>query len=161
METEVRGLYYSVAHFIVGHPKCGRLHGHSYGVTARVRGKQSGQYRFVGGLDFQVLKDALNKIIDTLDHRVLVPVGLESDTVTEMTDGVMGRVAEVVTGAGKMYVFPVEDIAMVAVTSTTAEDMVQWIAEGLAHKLGVKHVDVEIRLDEGPGQSATATVSVA
>jgi len=110
-------------------------------------------YRFVGGLDFQLLKDALKEITDILDHKVLVPVG-PHNLLEVKTDDESETVNVFDPASKKFYVFPKEDTALVAVETTTAEDMAQWIASGLVHRLKIQHVEIEVRLDEGPRQSA-------
>jgi len=55
------------AHFIPGHPKCGRLHGHTYSVTIEIDGPTSPSHpKFI--IDFAVLK----KLVHQLDHRLMV-----------------------------------------------------------------------------------------
>lgn len=59
--------HFAAAHFLRDyHGKCENLHGHNYKVFAHVEGKELDE----GGmlLDFSVLKAALKKVIDTLDH---------------------------------------------------------------------------------------------
>lgn len=154
MELIVRNKVYSVAHFIVGHPKCGRLHGHSYSVTVTIQGRPYGEYGFVGGLDFQDLKNALDEIIGVLDHRVLVPgKGGKECGVEPTSTGVH------VYAGKKTYVFPEEDVCVVPTESTTAEDMADYIRRELVRRL-IDPINeegqiqyVKVQLDEGPNQS--------
>src|SRR5262245_2309768 len=62
---------FSSAHFITyGDDVCEPLHGHNYRVTAEVHG-ELGDNQYV--VDFIAVRDALQAIIDALDHRVLLP----------------------------------------------------------------------------------------
>lgn len=61
---------FAAAHFLSHyHGKCERLHGHNYRVLAHARGESLGE----GGmlLDFSVLKKALRRVCEELDHRNL------------------------------------------------------------------------------------------
>jgi queuosine biosynthesis protein QueD len=60
---------FSAAHYIPGHPKCGRLHGHNYKVELHVEFNKLNEMGFV--LDFGDLKSALNEILKRLDHTLL------------------------------------------------------------------------------------------
>src|SRR6267143_4589137 len=59
---------FSAAHVIAGHPKCGRLHGHTYAVHVIVHG-DLGPDEMV--FDFGVVKRALRELADELDHKLL------------------------------------------------------------------------------------------
>lgn len=64
-----REYWFSAAHRIEGHPKCGRLHGHNYKVVVVL-----GADRLADGmvLDYGILDSIVKPIIETLDHRYLV-----------------------------------------------------------------------------------------
>src|SRR5262245_8051601 len=64
-------LVFSAAHFITYNGDvCEPLHGHNYHVTAEVHGPL-GENEYV--VDFIAVRDALQRIVDSLDHRVLLP----------------------------------------------------------------------------------------
>lgn len=56
--------HFDSMHLLPGHPKCGVPHGHTYRVEVEVTGEA------VDGMviDFALLKQALNEILDGLDH---------------------------------------------------------------------------------------------
>ncbi len=56
--------YIDCAHFLPGHPKCGRLHGHTYQVELVVEG----QVREGMLIDFKDLKQALREVLGEYDH---------------------------------------------------------------------------------------------
>ena len=61
---------FSSAHIIPEYEKCGRLHGHTYAVHVKIGGKLDSKGII---MDFSLLKDALKKIVNELDHRILIP----------------------------------------------------------------------------------------
>jgi len=57
---------FAAAHIIAGHPRCGRMHGHNYVLTANVYG-QSDEW-----LDFEDIKRKVDQFIDEkYDHHDL------------------------------------------------------------------------------------------
>lgn len=61
---------FEAAHYIKNYPgKCARLHGHNWVVEAIVRGDTLNELGIL--IDFKVLKDALNKVLDEFDHQYL------------------------------------------------------------------------------------------
>src|SRR5215210_4253675 len=65
-------LVFASAHFITfrGH-QCETLHGHNYRVGVAVEGAVEPETLFV--LDFSVLKQITRKLVDEIDHKVLLP----------------------------------------------------------------------------------------
>src|SRR5918997_1161893 len=65
-------LVFASAHFITfkGH-QCETLHGHNYRVGVAVEGTLDSETLFV--LDFSVLKQITRKLVDEIDHKVLLP----------------------------------------------------------------------------------------
>ena len=56
--------YVDCAHFLPGHPKCGRLHGHTYKVEVTIEGQpKDGMI-----IDFADLKQALRDVLTQYDH---------------------------------------------------------------------------------------------
>lgn len=61
---------FEAAHYIKNYPgKCARLHGHNWIVEAIVRGDTLNELGIL--IDFKVLKDALNNVLDEFDHQYL------------------------------------------------------------------------------------------
>ncbi|MGB9561247.1 MAG: 6-carboxytetrahydropterin synthase QueD [bacterium] len=66
---KVRGEF-SAAHRIVGYPgKCGSIHGHRWEVIVEVKVDRLNKIGM--GMDFSILKEKLQNIINSLDHRYL------------------------------------------------------------------------------------------
>lgn len=65
-----REYWFSAAHRIEGHPKCGRLHGHNYKVEVQVTMDRLDKQGMV--LDFGDLDRVVKPIVDELDHRYMI-----------------------------------------------------------------------------------------
>jgi len=144
------GIRFSACHFIPRHEKCSRLHGHSYIVRLRLEG-DIGEEGMI--MDFVVLKKELKIMIDEMDHKVLLPALSDTVKITKTEDSV-----EVVS-CGKRYVFPIEDIKMLDVHTTTAEEMSEMMTERMAKQVNIpKNVkSISVGLDEERGQTAWYT----
>ncbi|MCD6411585.1 MAG: 6-carboxytetrahydropterin synthase, partial [Thermoplasmata archaeon] len=62
------GIKFSAAHIIPEYEKCGRLHGHSYAIHAKVYGNPNEKGII---MDFIHLKNNLKEIAEELDHKIL------------------------------------------------------------------------------------------
>ena len=144
------GLRFSACHFIPRHEKCSRLHGHSYIVRLRMEG-DIGEEGMI--MDFVILKRALKKIIDEVDHRTLLPARSK-----EVKIDVEGDSVEVVSGC-KRYVFPKEDVALLDVPTTTAEEMCKMMTLRMKSEIDFPPNvrSISIGLDEERGQTAWYT----
>lgn len=152
MRIEISGweakIRFSAAHVIAGHPKCGRLHGHSYAVHVVLHG-DLGDDDMV--FDFGVAKRTLRKLADRLDHRFLAPAASVRPA---------GRGAVEVVAGPKTYRVPRTDVAAIDVEATSAERLAQFFARGLADKARFPAAihEIEVGVDEGPGQGAWVRV---
>lgn len=64
-----REFRFEAAHFLPGHPKCGRMHGHSYRLVVAVEGPV-GENGMV--MDFSELEDLVREaVLDKVDHKPL------------------------------------------------------------------------------------------
>ncbi len=144
------GLRFSACHFIPRHEKCSRLHGHSYIVRLRMEG-DIGEEGMI--MDFVILKRTLKKIIDEVDHRTLLPAKSK-----EVKIDVEGDSVEVVSGC-KRYVFPKEDVALLDVPTTTAEEMCKMMTLRMKSEIDFPPNvrSISIGLDEERGQTAWYT----
>jgi 6-pyruvoyltetrahydropterin/6-carboxytetrahydropterin synthase len=59
---------FSAAHFIPFHPKCGKMHGHTYKVTVEITGCQNKDGMVI---DFSILNEKVNRTISPMDHVAL------------------------------------------------------------------------------------------
>lgn len=138
-------LIFSAVHLIPQYQKCGRLHGHTYAVHTRIYGKKSRDGIL---MDFTDLKNALKNVIEELDHRVLIPKENKHITID-------GNKVKMLSNS-KEYVFPLEDCILLPLSSTTAENIAEYILDRVTKQVGFpSNVEaIEIRVDEGPGQGA-------
>ncbi len=139
---------FSAAHFITyGDDVCEPLHGHNYRVEVEVQGPLE-QNQYV--VDFILLRDRVQEIVDALDHKVLLPTG--HPTISVATEG-----AEVVARhGGRRWVFPAEECVLLPVENTTAERLAWYIGGRLRELLPVAPVAaierMRVGVDECDGQ---------
>jgi 6-pyruvoyltetrahydropterin/6-carboxytetrahydropterin synthase len=138
---------FSAAHVIPEYEKCGRLHGHSYAVHARLHGSQDEKGIII---DFSIAKQILREIIEQLDHKVIIPN--KSTVVKTKTSNQSIELQSL----GKTYVFPKSDCVLVPISSSSAEHLAEYVLHSFIKKLGKNHMltKVEIGIDEGYGQGA-------
>ncbi len=144
------GIRFSACHFIPRHEKCSRLHGHSYIVRLRLEGDIGAEGMI---MDFVVLKKALKAMIDELDHKTLLPTE-SKDVKLDVTDTSVEAVS-----CGKRYVFPREDVVLLEIPNTTAEEMSKLMAKRIVSEIEFPDNvrSVSIGLDEERGQTAWYT----
>lgn len=153
IDGEYLGLRFSACHFIPRHDKCSRLHGHSYVVRLKLVG-EIGENGML--MDFVVLKKELRQMIALLDHTTLLPSDSE-DVLIELTDTSVEAVA-----CGKRYVFPAEDVVILDLPNTTAEEMSKLMVHKMINDVAFPENvrSVSIGLDEERGQTAWYTVEL-
>jgi 6-pyruvoyltetrahydropterin/6-carboxytetrahydropterin synthase len=150
MHLEINGwdtdIKFSACHFIPGHDKCSRLHGHIYAIHAKVTGEQDERGML---LDFITIKNALRGVAEELDHRVLIP-GDSKEIDLEIGDDIKVRAGE------KQYMFPLDDVVVMDIRLATAEELAGFILNRLLNSIEIpENVNgIEIGVDEGRGQGA-------
>ncbi len=150
-------LVFSAAHFITFHGNiCERLHGHNWRTAVELTGPlDENQYVF----DFIALRDALQKIVDGLDHRVLLPTKHDRIVVTESDTEVEARFED------RRWVFPREDCILLPIENTTAERIAQWIGcqlrEDLRRQENVQIESIRIEVEENFGQWAVCELPMS
>ncbi len=151
-------LVFSSAHFITfrGH-QCETLHGHNYRVGVSVEGSVDAECLFV--VDFSILKKVVRKLVDEIDHKVLLPVKNPKLAFRDV-----GRHRQVDYFGEHTYTFPQVDCAMVPIENTTAEMLAQYFAHLLRDELKVLGISnltlIEMEVEESFGQSATYRLSL-
>lgn len=134
------------AHFIPGHPKCGRLHGHTYGIVIEIEGPIPPEHPFYL-IDYGKIKG----IVDMLDHVLLLPEQHAAIKLTtlgwENADKSMHFIkaqwpdGEVTLRRNAAFVLPLPE--------TSTECLVEWLAhvfhEGIKNDRGIDaYVYVEL-----------------
>ena len=146
-------LVFASAHFITfkGH-QCETLHGHNYLVGVAVEGAVEAETLFV--LDFSVLKQITRKLVDRIDHKVLLPTLNPKLAFREDGD----RIAVDYFGQ-PTYVFPKRDCALLPIPNSTAEMLAQYLGSQVREELvagGYTHLtSLDLEVEENYGQSAT------
>lgn len=138
---------FSAAHIIPEYEKCGRLHGHTYAVHAKIYGKPDDKGIII---DFSVLKETLKNIVKKLDHRILIPEKNSFTKVEKENNEIQ------ITSLGKKYEFPLEDCLLLPLKSTSAENLSKYILERIVDNFtSFERIEtIEIGVDEGFGQGA-------
>jgi 6-pyruvoyltetrahydropterin/6-carboxytetrahydropterin synthase len=144
------GITFSSCHFIPRHEKCSRLHGHSYSVRLRLEGEpdENGMV-----MDFVIIKKKLRSMVAEMDHKVLLPAASKIVKIEKKGGSVE------VTSCDKRYVFPVEDVLLLDISTTTAEEMAKMMAEKILGDIDFPKTikSVAVGLDEERGQTAWYT----
>jgi 6-pyruvoyltetrahydropterin/6-carboxytetrahydropterin synthase len=141
-------LRFSACHFIPNHPKCGRLHGHTYAMSVKIVGAQVNDFV----MDFEDLKRCGREICEALDHKTLIA---SQDADIQIEETKTGDIVVIVAKSGKRYSFPKEDVAILPVDSVSAEDLCAHLLNELCNNLDLRTItEVSVRLDEGLGQGA-------
>ncbi len=170
MILELNGIYanlrFSSAHIVFGHDSCGAIHGHSYYVDLKVCGEPTGEFGFV--CDFKLLKNAVKEICNELDHKLLVPLNHPNlkyninDNNNNNNNNKNNKTVNftyINNNKIKEYKLPLEDVVLLNLKSTTAEDLSIYFAEKIKNKLeksnNIGNINyIEVTVNEGIGQGA-------
>lgn len=133
-ETKVK---FSACHFLKDHYKCSRLHGHNYYVSVEISDHLNENYFVV---DFMDLKKELKKIVNNMDHYILVPTEAPEIEITEYQDN-----SEVeIKHSQKRYILPKEDICFLPLPATTSELLAKYIHDKLKEIFPKKKIAVKV-----------------
>ena len=146
-------LVFSAAHFITyGGDICERLHGHNYRVAAEVHGKLDENHYVV---DFIVVRDALEQIIQAWDHHMLLPTQHAEIRVAPLNDATFGEQVEV-TFRDRRWTFPSEDCILLEIPNTTTELLARLIGKQLQAAIetetSTRPSEIRVAVDENHGQ---------
>jgi 6-pyruvoyltetrahydropterin/6-carboxytetrahydropterin synthase len=138
---------FSSAHIIHEYEKCGRLHGHTYAIHAKIYGTPDSKGII---LDFSILKENLRQIANELDHRVLIPEKSKIVEIKKQDESVH------INALRKQFIFPLIDCVFLPIKSTSAENLASYILDKLIEiiELPENVESIEIGVDEGYGQGA-------
>jgi 6-pyruvoyltetrahydropterin/6-carboxytetrahydropterin synthase len=150
-------LVFSAAHFVTFNGNiCERLHGHNWRVAVEVAGPlDENHYVF----DFIALRDATQRLVNDLEHRVLLPTQHQAIHVIADEQEVTATFAE------RRWVFPREDCVLLPIANTTAELIARWLAyqlkEVLGQHAGGQHLEsLKVEVEENFGQWAICEISL-
>jgi len=151
-------LVFSSAHFITfsGH-RCEGLHGHNYRARVTLEGALHETVWFV--FDFVELKKIMRRLCNSIDHKVLLPLGNPKLKVEEVGD----TVTVAYEGAPR-YVFPKADCSLLPIPNTTVEMLAEMLTDRLRAELtslgahGLTAIEMEV--EENFGQWAVYRVTL-
>ena len=142
-------LVFASGHFITYGGMCETLHGHNYRARVEVEGELD-ENSYVW--DFVSLKRLMRRLVDELDHRMLLPRDNPELRVTEEGDGVEVLYKE------RRYVFPRSDVVLLPVPNTTAEMLARYLAGRVKEELQREGAGrlraLTVEVEESFGQSA-------
>lgn len=121
-------LKFSCAHFLIfpdGSKE--RLHGHNYQVTCEVDGRLS-EHGLV--IDFKQVKPIVRRLCDDLDEHWLIPGEHPELRYTHRDDG-----HTEVTYRACRYLAPTDEIIVMPINNTSAENFAAWIGRTLLARL--------------------------
>ena len=142
-----KNITFSASHILPGHEKCGRIHGHNYGLHFRISCEPD-KSGFV--YDFLPMKKKLRNIADNLDHRILIASG---------TEGLSVKDEEVKINIGdKRYIFPKDDTLILDINQITTEQLALYLLDKVIDEVDFPDniKSIEIGVDESRGQGAWA-----
>jgi 6-pyruvoyltetrahydropterin/6-carboxytetrahydropterin synthase len=152
-------LKFSCAHFLIfpdGSKE--RLHGHNYHVSCEIDGVLS-EHGLV--IDFKMVKPIVRTLCDRLDEHWLLPGEHRELRWQNRDDG-----HTEVSYRGCRYLAPTEEIIVLPINNTSAENFAAWIGRQLLQELRTSFGRVSVRnltvaVSETPGQAGVYRYSDA
>jgi 6-pyruvoyltetrahydropterin/6-carboxytetrahydropterin synthase len=141
-------LVFACGHFITYSETCETLHGHNY----RARLELEGDLDDTGYVwDFVSVKRLMRRLVDEMDHKMLLPLGNPALQIREEGEHVH------VAYADRRYAFPRRDVFFVPVANTTAELLARYllgrVRDELRAKGGGRLKALAVEVEESFGQS--------
>jgi 6-pyruvoyltetrahydropterin/6-carboxytetrahydropterin synthase len=154
IKLEKERFVFSAAHFITYNDDvCEPLHGHNYHVTAEIHGPLN-ENHYV--LDFIAVRDELQRIVDSLDHRMILPTEHPTIRVVENDSEVT------VTYDSRRWIFPRQDCVLLPLANTTAELLARYIGQllkaAITAQSGTTPGKITVAVDECDGQWGVCTL---
>ncbi len=149
-------LKFSAAHFLIfPDGTAERLHGHNYKVWVRV---ESGLDEHGLVVNFKEIKPVIRELCDELDEHMLVPGRHPVLTCESKADG-----TSTIRYRDRSYVIPTDEIVVLPITNSSAENLAGWFAEELLERMHVRFPDrgslaIEVAVEETPGQRGVVRI---
>jgi 6-pyruvoyltetrahydropterin/6-carboxytetrahydropterin synthase len=143
-------LVFCAGHFITYEgSQCETLHGHNYRVAVTLNGPVDENFYV---FDFTTLKKLMKRIVDELDHRMLLPLHNPLLKLQEEEDGIWVRYKE------RRFFFPRSDVVLLPIPNTTAEMLARHLCGRVKAELSQRGTllltEIAIEVEESFGQSA-------
>jgi 6-pyruvoyltetrahydropterin/6-carboxytetrahydropterin synthase len=137
IEVEKEYLKFSAAHFLIfPDGSAERLHGHNYRVYVSLEAKLS---RFGLVLDFQHIKPLVRELVDELDEHWILPGEHPELRVERRADGVIE-----VRYRERYYAAPVEDVLLLPINNTSAENLSTLLGRRLLERLRARYPELVV-----------------
>ncbi len=152
IEVDKEYLKFSAAHFLIfPDGSAERLHGHNYRVFVEVEARLS-RHGLV--IDFLHIKPVIRELVDRLDEHWIVPGEHQELRCEERPDGTTE-----VRYRDRVYTAPSEDIIVLPINNTSAENFAAFLGRELLRRLEERFDDLEtqtlrVAVEETPGQRA-------
>ncbi|KAA3614553.1 MAG: 6-carboxytetrahydropterin synthase [Planctomycetota bacterium] len=149
IEVDKEYLKFSAAHFLIfPDGSAERLHGHNYRVYFRLRAALS---PFGLVMDFQMVKPVIRELVEELDEHWLVPAQHPELHIRERDRSLEIQYRD------RLYMAPKDDIILLPINNTSAENLSSWIGRELHRRLQSRFPDVAldelwVAVEETPGQ---------
>jgi 6-pyruvoyltetrahydropterin/6-carboxytetrahydropterin synthase len=137
IEVDKEYLKFSAAHFLIfPDGSAERLHGHNYRVYVALEARLS-PHGLV--LDFQHIKPLVRELVGELDERWILPAK-HPELGVEQKDGVVE-----VRYRERRYAAPVEDVLLLPINNTSAENLATLLGRRLLERLRARHPDLVVQ----------------
>ncbi len=138
IQVEKEYLKFSAAHFLIfPDGEAERLHGHNYRVFVTVDA-DLGEHGLV--IDFKMVKPVIRELVDELDEHWLLPGEHHELRIDRREDGVVE-----VRYRERYYAAPQEDVIVLPLNNTSAENLAAWFGRQLLERLERRFPDVTTR----------------
>jgi 6-pyruvoyltetrahydropterin/6-carboxytetrahydropterin synthase len=141
-------LVFACGHFITYSDACETLHGHNYRARVELEGELD-ENGYVW--DFVSLKRLMRRLVDEMDHRMLLPLENAALRLSEQGEEVQ------VLYKDRRYLFPKRDVFFVPIPNTTAEMLARYLLGRVRDELrkmgGGKLRALAVEVEESFGQS--------
>ena len=137
-------LRFSACHFIPEYEGAPRVHGYTYTINVKIHGKPN-EFGII--MDFERIKTILNTVVDTFDHKVIIP---KSYIDFKDENNIYFKVK------GNLYSIPNKEVVILDLIVPSAEELSRIILNDLISQLDVPDniTNIELGLDESWGQGA-------
>lgn len=144
LSVKKASLVFSAAHFLSGFGKCDRLHGHNYITEFKFRGKIDEETGTL--IDFNIIKEELLKIIERLDHKIILPKNSKLMIITE------NKLEYLISINSKKYIFPKKDCILLEIPFTTCE----WLSKFFFEKIKTifPQFEIQVTIEETIGSKS-------
>ncbi|CRH00857.1 6-pyruvoyltetrahydropterin synthase, putative [Plasmodium relictum] len=140
------------AHFIAYKGFKETLHGHNYNVSLKIKGYiQDDGYV----IDFSILKDAVKKICNKLDHHFILPIYSDVLKIEKVNNNI-----KITCEDNSEYSFPEKDCIKIPIKHSSSEEIGHYIIEKIIEEIDLSYLKsrkvnyIEICISESPTQKA-------